>query len=98
MNRRDALSRMLGAPMALALTPVVMAGENMEPVRPIRQKPYIESNPHEPDYDCCPQTCCEPSSFTVSVDVGDCQTRYFYSNGFPVGREVRNKHGQWVKG
>ena len=34
MNRRAAISRMLGAPLALAIAPVVMAGENMTPVRP----------------------------------------------------------------
>lgn len=67
MNRRDALSRMLGAPLALAITPVVMAGENMEPVRPIRQKPYIDSNPHEPDYDCCPCNYGLPDSFNVTI-------------------------------
>lgn len=71
MNRRNAISRMLGAPLALAIGPVVMAGENMAPVRPRRQKPYIDSNPDEPDYDCCPCKCiCLDTgspTFTVTI-------------------------------
>ncbi len=71
MKRREMLTHLLGLPLALFAGPAVFSSAKAETLRPRRQKPYIDSNPHEPDYDCCPhdRICLDTGSPTVTVTI-----------------------------
>ena len=74
LSRRELIVGTLGIPLALFAGPAYYSSARAEDkmFRPIRQKPFIEDNPHEQDCDSCPRCriCLDtgPSTITVTIN------------------------------